>query len=61
MWEDPIVNEVRRIRDWYAARFTYDLDRIYAELKEQEKKSGRHYESYSPRTAKPTAVSSEET
>ncbi len=25
---DPIVDEVRRIRDEYAARFNYDLDLI---------------------------------
>jgi hypothetical protein len=38
---DPIVDEVRRIRDAHAARFNYDLKAIYQDLKEQEKRSGR--------------------
>lgn len=37
---DPIVDEVRRIRDAHAARFNYDLDAIYRDIKEREKKSG---------------------
>jgi hypothetical protein len=37
---DPIVDEVRRIRDAHAARFKYDLDAIYRDIKEREKESG---------------------
>ncbi len=37
---DPIVDEVRRIRDAHAARFNYDLDAIFRDIKEREKKSG---------------------
>jgi hypothetical protein len=37
---DPIVDEVRRVRDAHAARFNYDLDAIFRDIKEQEKKSG---------------------
>jgi len=40
-WEDPIVEEVRKVRDAYAKRFNYDLDAIYRDLKEKERKSGR--------------------
>jgi hypothetical protein len=40
-WSDPIVDEVRRARDAYAARFNYDLRAIYRDLKAQEKRSGR--------------------
>lgn len=43
MWHDPIVDEVRKIRDEHAARFDYDLRRIFADLREQEQKSGREY------------------
>lgn len=46
-WSDPIVDEVRRIRDEYAARFNYDLDAILRDIKEQEKKSGRKFVNYS--------------
>lgn len=40
---DPIVDEVRRVRDAHAARFNYDLDAIFRNIKEQEKKSGRKF------------------
>jgi hypothetical protein len=43
---DPIVDEVRRVRDEYAARFGYDLDAIFQDIKEQEKKSGREFVSF---------------
>jgi hypothetical protein len=40
---DPIVDEVRRIRDAHAARFSYDLDAIFQDIKEREKKSGLQF------------------
>ena len=40
---DPIVDEVRRIRDAHAAHFNYDLDAIYQDIKEQERKSNRKF------------------
>ena len=50
---DPIVDEVRRVRDEYAARFDYDLDAIFRDIKEQEKKSGRKFVSYPPQRLVP--------
>ena len=50
-WSDPIVDEVRRARDAYAARFNYDLRAIYRDLKEQEKRSGRQIVSYAESSA----------
>ncbi len=40
---DPIVEEVRRVRDAHAAKFNYDPDAIFRDIKEQEKRSGRKY------------------
>ena len=40
---DPIVDEVRRIRNAHAARFNYDLDAIFQDIKEQERKSNREF------------------
>ena len=40
---DPIVDEVRRIRDAHAAKFNYDPEAIFRDIKEQEKRSGRTY------------------
>ncbi len=37
---DPIVDEVRRIKNELAARFNYDLDAIFQDIKEWEKNSG---------------------
>jgi hypothetical protein len=37
---DPIVDEVRRVRDEHVARFDYDLNAIFRDIKEREKKSG---------------------
>lgn len=43
MTDDPIVAAVRRTRDEHLAKFNYDLDAIYRDLKEREKSSGRTY------------------
>ena len=37
---DPIVDEVRRVRDAHAARFNYDLDAIFQDIKKREMESG---------------------
>lgn len=50
---DPIVDEVRRVRDAHAASFNYDLDAIFQDIKQQEKKSGLKFVSYPPRLAAP--------
>ena len=50
---DPIVDEIRRIRDAHAARFNYDLDAIYRDIKEQELASGRKFVSFVPTNAEP--------
>jgi hypothetical protein len=39
MMDDPIVEEVRRIRDRQAGELDYDLDKIFRDLKEREKNS----------------------
>lgn len=49
MWNDPIVEETRRLRDEYAAQFDYDLEALVRDLKEQERQSGRPFVSFPPR------------
>lgn len=39
MWEDTIVEEIRKYRDEHASKFDYDIDKIYTDLKEKEKKN----------------------
>ena len=40
---DPIVDEVRRVRDAHAARFNYDLHAIFLDIKKREKELGLHF------------------
>lgn len=49
MWRDPVVEEVRNIREARARKFNYDLQAIYREIKKQEKTSGRKLISFPPR------------
>ena len=49
MWEDPIVQEIRRIREAHSNRFNNDLQAIYQHLKEQEKKNEKKFVSYPPK------------
>jgi hypothetical protein len=49
MWEDPIVREVRAVREAHAAQFDYDLQAIYVALKQEEARSTRTYVTLPPR------------
>jgi hypothetical protein len=49
MWDDPIVEEVRKVREAHAARFNYDLRAIYQDLKRLERESGRTFVRFPPR------------
>jgi hypothetical protein len=49
MWRDEIVEEVRRIRETYAARFNFELRAMYEDLKKSEKQSTRKNLSFKPR------------
>jgi hypothetical protein len=40
MREDPIVAEVRKIRDKLAAKFHYDIDAMAEDARKRERKSG---------------------
>ena len=39
--DDPIVDEIRKVRDQHARRFGYNLKRICADLRKLEKRSAR--------------------
>ncbi len=49
MQDDPIVEEIRKAREAYAARFNYDLEAIFQDLKRQERESGRTFVTFPPR------------
>ena len=46
---DPIFTEVRAIREKYAARFDYDVGRMFRDLRARQKASGREYVCYPAR------------
>jgi hypothetical protein len=41
MWNDPIVEETRKIRDEIAARFDYDVEALGRYYQEQQAKENR--------------------
>ncbi len=53
---DPIVEEIRRIRYEHAKKFGFDLDAIFEDLKDKERKSGRKTVILPPRRPKPTRL-----
>jgi hypothetical protein len=49
MKPDPVVDEVRKVREAHAAKFNYDLAAICADLKKKEKDSGHTVVSRQPK------------
>ena len=43
MWVDPIVEEIRQIREAYAAQFNYDIEAIVNDIQRQQQESGREF------------------
>jgi hypothetical protein len=46
MFTDPIVEEVRRVRQEYARQFNYDLHAIAADLRKQEQQHAERLVSF---------------
>ena len=53
---DPIVSEVRAVRDKHAAQFGYNLKEIFRDIEKKQKASGRKYVRYPSRAAVATTV-----
>ncbi len=51
--QDPIVDEIRRIREEHAKKFGFDLDAIFEDLKTKERISTRKVVAMRPRRPKP--------
>jgi hypothetical protein len=49
MWQDPIVAEIRTLREAHAAKFNYDIDAIYQALKADEEKNDHPKASFPPK------------
>jgi hypothetical protein len=59
-WNDPMVDEIHKIREAYLERFNYDMDAIYRDLKERERQSGRVIADRSQKRADQPGGSAEE-
>ena len=46
---DPVIAEVRAVRDRFAARADYDMGAIFRRIRELQHDSGREYVSYPAR------------
>ena len=51
MWDDEIVEEVRRVRFAHAAAHGHDLRRIFEDLKQKQEASGRNVKILEPKPA----------
>ena len=40
-WTDPIIAELRAVRDEHAARFDYDVEAIFQDIRAIQETSGR--------------------
>ena len=49
MFDDPIVEDIRRVRHAHASQFDNDLPAIVADLCRLERESGRSYVNFPPR------------
>ncbi len=58
MWEDPIVAEIHKWREEYAAKFNYDVEAICEDLRQRQEASGRKSVTLPPK--KPVFVPVEE-
>ena len=46
---DPIITEVRSVRDDHAARFGYDVEAIFRDIRSRQEASDREYVRYPAR------------
>lgn len=48
---DPIIAEVRAVRDDHAARFGYDVEALFKDIRSRQEASNREYVRYPARRA----------
>ena len=56
MFKDPIVEEIRAIRQQHAAGFNYDLKKIAEDLRKKQELSGRKGVSFASKPARRKAT-----
>ena len=58
MRNDPIVDEIRKLRQQHTDQFNRDLHAICEDLRRQEQKSDKKFISFEPRRPRSSAISS---
>ena len=53
MWEDPILEELHRIREEHAKSFDYDFKAIFADWQKRQAASGKKLVSLQPKRSSP--------
>ena len=61
MPRDPIVEEMRRIKEEHAAKFNYDIEAMGKSLQEEQKRSGVKVVSYARKRPRPAAPAGRKT
>ncbi len=56
MWEDEIVEEVRRVREEHAAKFDHDIEAIIEDARKRQGASDRKEASFPPKKPQPIGV-----
>jgi len=49
MWQDPIVNETRTLREEYAAKFNHDPDALFEDILKRQGQTEKKVVSLPPR------------
>ena len=52
MWQDPIVEKTRKLRELYASKFKHDPDTIFEDILKRQEKSERKRVAFPPRKPK---------
>ena len=50
MWHDPIVDDIHKVREAYAAKFNHDIAAMVRDLQEKAKERQEHPIEFLPKT-----------
>ena len=56
MDRDPIVEETRKLREEYAAKFQHDRDALFDDIKRRQSEGGKKLVTFPPRKPKQAAA-----
>lgn len=51
MWQDPVIEETRKLRDEYASQHHHDIDAIVEDIQKRQAKAGKKIVAFPPRKA----------